>query len=265
MSHISHIIEQAGREIILPAFNRSITSQLKTDGSIVTETDTLSQSWMKHQLHQLDASIAFLGEEMSEQEQRQKMSSSGRFWCLDPLDGTTNFSAGIPVFGTSLALIEDGKPLLACIHDPVRQETFTAIKHAGASLNGVAIHITHERELACAVGFIDFKRLEQAQKELFLQKNLYRSQRNIGTCALEWAWLAAGRGHFIVHGGEKIWDYAAGSLIAEEAGCQVSNFSNGALFDRLKMTQSILAASPAIHQPLLDIIRNTQANFDHAV
>jgi len=103
------------------------------------------------------------------------------------------------------------------------------------------------------------------KKNSFCKKNLYRSQRNIGTCALEWAWLAAGRGHFIVHGGEKIWDYAAGSLIAEEAGCQVSNFSNGALFDRLKMTQSILAASPAIHQPLLDIIRNTQANFDHAV
>jgi len=84
---------------------------------------------------------------------------------------------------------------------------------------------------------------------------IYRSQRNIGSCALEWAWLAAGRGHFIVHGGEKIWDFAAGSLIASEAGCTVTDLSARPLFPRGSLSSPVLAAcNQTIHAQLESIL-----------
>jgi len=242
LADVASIIETAGMNFIRPAFRQCIISETKRDGSVVTETDTACQSFIRDKLADMDASIAFLGEEMDAEEQLRCLTqSAGKFWCLDPLDGTTNFVAGIPVFGTSLALIENGQPVLACIHDPIRCETFTARLGKGAYLNGARMRPSTETELTSAVGFIDFKRLSKPDKLSMLEPGLYRSQRNIGTCALEWAWLAAGRGHFIVHGGEKIWDFAAGSLIASEADCMVGNFSGQPLFPCKTLSSPILA------------------------
>jgi len=147
--------------------------------------------------------------------------------------------------------------VLACIHDPVRSETFTAIRGHGAWLNKSRIHSATETELSKAVGYIDFKRLDADLKQAMLVPGIFRSQRNIGTCALEWAWLAGGRGHFIVHGGEKLWDFAAGSLIASEAGCTASDFSRSPLFPRKELSSSIMAAcNSSIQASLLETINH---------
>jgi myo-inositol-1(or 4)-monophosphatase len=242
LSSITEILEKAGQDILLPAFHSSVQTSTKADGSVVTETDLNCQHFIESELAELDASIALLGEEMTEEQQLRSLhSSQGSYWCLDPLDGTTNFSTALPAFAISLALIENGQVQLACIHDPVRQESFTARRGDGARLNNRAIRCSNEDKLANAVGFIDFKRLERETAKRIAAKKSYRSQRNIGTCALEWAWLAAGRAQFIIHGGEKIWDFAAGSLIAEEAGCQVGNFAAEALFPGRSLSSSILA------------------------
>lgn len=240
---LTSILQRAGEEIILPGFHSSIQTSQKADGSIVTEIDLACQRFIEAELKRLDDSIAFLGEEMSEAEQLQCLKSShGQYWCLDPLDGTTNFVASFPGFAISLALIESGLPLMACIYDPVRQETFSAERHAGASLNGQPIQCSSQQSLNEAVGYIDFKRLERDRAIPMACDRLYRSQRNIGSCALEWAWLAAGRGHFIVHGGEKIWDFAAGSLIVQEAGGYAGDFSGQGLFPCHTLSSPILAA-----------------------
>jgi myo-inositol-1(or 4)-monophosphatase len=242
LSSITEILEKAGQDILLPAFHSSVQTSTKADGSIVTETDLNCQRFIEAELAGLDTSIALLGEEMTEEQQLHSLNcSQGSYWCLDPLDGTTNFSTALPAFAISLALIENGQVQLACIHDPVRQESFTARRGGGAHLNGRVIRCSNEDKLANAVGFIDFKRLDQETAKRIAAKRSYRSQRNIGTCALEWAWLAAGRAQFIIHGGEKIWDFAAGSLIAEEAGCQVGNFTAQALFPSQKLSSPILA------------------------
>jgi len=252
LTAITSILEQAGRDIILPSYQTSVQTSRKPDGSVVTETDLACQHYIQNKLQKLDASIAFLGEEMSEDEQLACLQhSDGRYWCLDPLDGTTNFTTNLPGFGISLALIENGIVQLACIHDPVRSETFTATLGAGAQLNGVAITASSEDELANAVGYIDFKRLETATAIALATKKQYRSQRNIGSCALEWAWLAAGRGQFIIHGSEKLWDFAAGSLIASEAGCLTGNFNGKAFFPDAGLSSPVLAAcSSSIHEKL---------------
>ena len=256
LASLTSILERAGREIIIPAYHSSIQTSQKADGSIVTETDLACQRFIEDELIKLDRGIAFLGEEMSEAEQLQCLKEShGRYWCLDPLDGTTNFVASFPGFAISLALIESGVPQLACIYDPVREEMFSAARHAGASLNGQTIQCSSQNNLSEAVGYIDFKRLDRNTAISLACDRIYRSQRNIGSCALEWAWLAAGRGHLIIHGGEKIWDFAAGSLIVQEAGGIAGDFQGGSLFPCQKLSSPILAACNSeiqekIQQPL---------------
>ncbi len=245
LDNIPELLVRAGREIIMPAFAAGMDGRQKADGSIVTETDLACQEFLQKKLEEFDASIGFLSEEMSRETQDERLRGQKRFWCLDPLDGTTNFETGFPVFAISLALIENGMPVWACIHDPVRQESFTARYGHGATLNGLPIRAAACRRLSEAVGCIDFKRLRRPLAMHLLKQGLYRSQRNIGTCALEWAWAASGRVHFIVHGGEKIWDYAAGSLIAREAGCVFSDFANRELFPINALSSSILVACHA--------------------
>lgn len=237
----------------MPAFREQASKkEIKEDGSVVTETDLKCQQFLQNELLSLCPDIAFLGEEMSSEEQLDCLNSGGRFWCVDPLDGTSNFTIPFPHFASSLALIKDGKPIFACIHDPVLDETFTASKGDGAFLNNTPIKAAVQKELTQAVGFIDFKRLDQNTAAMLATKKIFRSQRNIGTCALEWAWLATGRAHFIIHGGEKIWDYSAGSLLATEAGCHVTDFKNRDPFHTGQLSSSILAtANSELHQQLL--------------
>ncbi len=258
LSAITSILKQTGKDIVLPAFHAFIHTTTKTDGSVVTDTDLASQHYIQQELKKLDESIAFLGEEMTEAEQLACLQQSdARYWCLDPLDGTTNFAAHFPGFAISLALIDNGMAQLACIHDPVRDETFTAMRNGGAQLNNTAISASEHVDLAHGVGFIDFKRLEPSLATSLATRPCYRSQRNIGSCALEWAWLASGRGQFIIHGGEKIWDFAAGSLIAAEAGCMVSDFDANPLFPGTALSSPVLAACDnAIHTSLKLQLKN---------
>ncbi|MDX8403020.1 MAG: inositol monophosphatase family protein [Mariprofundaceae bacterium] len=256
--NISSLLEKAGETIIMPAFQKQTSkNKIKEDGSVVTETDLKCQQFLQNELLALYPDIAFLGEEMSSKEQLDCLNSGGQFWCVDPLDGTSNFTIPFPHFASSLALIKDGQPVFACIHDPVLGETFTASKGDGAFLNNRPIKTAIQKELTQAVGFVDFKRLDQSTATLLATKKLFRSQRNIGTCALEWAWLAAGRAQFIIHGREKIWDYSAGSLIAEEAGCIVSDFENRHPFHISQLSSSVVATTHKImHQQLLTTLRN---------
>ncbi|MDT8376030.1 MAG: inositol monophosphatase family protein [Mariprofundaceae bacterium] len=254
---VSSLLKKAGEAIIMPAFRRQASAKvIKEDGSVVTETDLKCQQFLQDALLALYPDIAFLGEEMSHEKQLECLNSGGRFWCVDPLDGTSNFTIPLPHFASSLALIENGRPVFACIHDPLLNETFTAAGGSGVFLNNRPIHTSPRTLLASAVGFIDFKRLEQQTAAMLATTRLFRSQRNIGTCALEWAWLAAGRAHFIIHGGEKIWDYSAGLLIAEEAGAVVTDFNGRHPFHARQLSSPILAAShESIHRQLLSVLQ----------
>lgn len=248
IQNIVKILETAGEKIIRPALGHIGTVASKADGSMVTRVDTECQQYIREQLNRLAPEIGFMGEEMSTGEQQQCLTRQGTFWCLDPLDGTSNFTVGFPVFGTSLALIRDGSPVLACIHDPLRDETFYAEKGEGAWCNGGRLRASEVTDLKRAVGFIDFKRLTPPLAAFIATQPAYHSQRNIGSCALEWAWLAAGRAHFIVHGGQKIWDYAAGSLLASEAGCSVGDFEGAPLFREQLLSSPVIATTDAVLQ-----------------
>ncbi len=138
------------------------------------------------------------------------------------LDGTTNFTSGVPFFAVSLALIGPQGVEFGLVYDPCRQESFTAIRGEGAWLDGSRLKPKAAiRSLAGSVAVVDFKRLPGPLATRLAVSPPLRSQRSFGAVALDWCWLAAGRFQLYLHGGQKLWDYSAGHLVASEAGAAV--------------------------------------------
>jgi myo-inositol-1(or 4)-monophosphatase len=190
----------------------------KSDGSWVTQVDIALQKELHAVLCRHWPDIPLLGEEMDLSNQRRVMSSEA-FWCLDPLDGTTNFVSGIPFFAISLALVRNGEVVCAVVYDPSHRECFRADIGRGAWLNDQPLTLPFQgSELAQCVALVDFKRLPKHLVERIAERSPYRSQRSLGSVALEWCWLAAGRAQLYLHGAQRIWDYAAGLLIFKESG-----------------------------------------------
>ena len=240
---IEDIIEQSMQPNLKQIFKNS-TSQIKEDGSIITDADLAIQASMAEALLKQFPHVQMLSEEISEQEQAAAIASGEDYWCLDPLDGTTNFHATLPLFSLSLALISNHEPVLGIVYDPVRKEFFSALKDQGIWVNKAR----HERPnqpplLNQSIAFVDFKRLQHRDRLRLADQAPYKSQRNIGTCALEWAWLAAGRVQLLIHGCEKLWDYAAGNLLLLESGGLSETHEREAVFVESLETRSVIAAS----------------------
>lgn len=215
---IQQLVRDVAATTLLP-YSNNVSRDYKKDGSIVTAADSAVQSSLTKQLAELHPDIALLGEEMSAEQQQQLFDSGNPIWCLDPVDGTSNFASGLPFYSISLALIEQGEVTFAMVLDPSRNESFTAIRGQGAWLNDEPLRLTSPNlSLDNTIAFVDFKRLPPALASKIVADRPFASQRNLGSIALELCWLAAGRGHIYLHGSQQIWDYAAGDLILEEAG-----------------------------------------------
>lgn len=215
---LSTLIRDIGLEL-LPGSGGHETLSAKRDGSFVTDMDLALQKRIMEALQDVYPDIPFIGEETPEVERdRILQREGGKVWCLDPLDGTTNFTSGLPFYGISLALMDDRLPVKGVVFDPIRDECFTARTGGGAWLNGVRLPGASRRSTAHCVACVDFKRLARTVAEHLVAQPPFKSQRNLGACVLEWCWLAADRFQLYLHGGQHLWDYAAASLILKEAG-----------------------------------------------
>ena len=219
LTELSAAVREAAREELLPRF-ASVKRELKSDGSVVTVADRGMQERMLVTLAEAWPDFRLLGEEMPSEEQARLVANPGAgLWILDPLDGTSNFAAGIPFFSVSLALLVAGEVVLGVVYDPDRDESFTARKGGGAWLNGEPLEKPAQSlPLKRAIAAVDFKRLPAELASRFTGKPPYASQRSFGSVALDWCWVAAGRFHVYLHGRQRLWDYAAGQLILSEAG-----------------------------------------------
>lgn len=241
-------VKKAALQVLVLLSNEVTTSnnhQNKKDGSIVTIADERMQTVLRDELKAQYPAIAFLGEEMSHKQQQQVLQSTDTYmWCLDPLDGTTNYSNGLPFWAVSLALMNADGVVFGVVYDPLRDECFSAIKGEGAQLNGERLCCTSDAvAVEQAVANIDFKRLPLDLSQRLIREPVYRSQRNMGACALEWCWLAAGRFQVYLHGGMKHWDYAAGSLILAEANGLACTLEGDPVFNLQRENQSVVAAT----------------------
>lgn len=238
------LVRRCAQEELMPRF-ADVSRQLKGDGSVVTEADHAMQDRMQRELSAQWPHYAFLGEEMSGHE-HEALTAGARegLWVLDPLDGTSNFTAGVPFFSVSLALLIKDRSEIGLVYDPVRDECFVAQRGRGAWLNGLSMGTRVPLNLALArtIAVVDFKRLDRALAAHLGAAPPYGSQRNFGSSALDWCWLADGRFHVYLHGGQKLWDYAAGTLILTESGGQAQTLDGEEVFTIGLDSRSVVAA-----------------------
>jgi myo-inositol-1(or 4)-monophosphatase len=220
------------------------TASRKADGSLVTDADVAMQAALAEALRQRWPEIQVMGEEMEQAAQQQALQHLDTgVWCIDPLDGTSNFSVGVPYYAVSVALLRNGQIEMGTVYDPSRQECFAACRGQGAWLNGQRLGPQHlNTPLAQGMALIDLKRLPAELVGRLAAQPPYKSQRSFGAVALEWCWLAAGRCHVYLHGRQKLWDYAAGCLILQEAGGRAVTLDGEAVYTPTLETRSTAAA-----------------------
>jgi Archaeal fructose-1,6-bisphosphatase and related enzymes of inositol monophosphatase family len=230
-------VKLVAAEEIMPRYLK-VAHQHKSDGSLCTEADLAAQSALVKKLTAI-VNVPVLGEEMTATEQ-QALWQTGHdgLWCIDPIDGTSNFVRGLPYFAVSVALLRQGKSVLGVVYDPVADEMFAAEQGRGAFLNGVSL-LSRDTvtTLKQALASVDLKRLDGKLLTALAANPPYSSQRNFGASALDWCYTAAGRFDLYLHGGQKLWDYAAGVLILQESGGQAccvaqDDFSQGDIWER---------------------------------
>ena len=193
------------------------------------------------------------------EESDARVSRSGVTWVIDPLDGTVNFLFGIPVWAVSIAIEDRNGTVVGVVHDPTREETFTAVRGAGARLNGDVIRVSERSDLASALvgtGFSYSKELRRAQGEVVRRVlPAVRDIRRAGSAALDLAYVSCGRLDCFYEADMKIWDNSAGSLLVREAGGVVS-----VLRAPVADQEGVLAAGPSLHDELRDLIDDDDRN-----
>lgn len=219
-------------------------------GDWVTRYDHDSEAAIVGVLQRDSAGVGILAEETG-----IIGADGGAIWAVDPLDGTTNFTRAMPVVGVSVALIEDGVPLLGVVIAPWLDLEFSAERGHGARLNGEPLPLIQPGDPARAVvatGF-PFKRKHQLPRyEPVLRGALRRFEdlRRAGAAALDLSWSAAGTLDGFFELGLGAWDIAAGAAILLEVGGRVSDWSGGEGWLR---SGDVLAGPPAIHEVLLEL------------
>ena len=260
------IAREAGA-LLREYFHRGVHTEYKGDVDLVTEADRASEKLITERLRSAFPAHGVYGEEGT----RSALESEYR-WYVDPLDGTTNFAHGFPVFcvvlgcerrAAGLRPDADGEMVAGVIYDPLRDEMFTAERGAGAALNGFPIHVSRTKKLEeslVGTGFPSKKRHESPNVH-FYQEFTLRSHgaRRAGSAAIDMAYVAAGRLEAFWEFKLNPWDTSAGYLIVEEAGGKVTHF------DGSKFTldsREVLATNGLIHEEMVRLFDDMFAGRD---
>lgn len=210
---------EAGK-LVLSKLGRSTITQKGATYNLVTDADTASERLIAEIIRQNFPESEILGEE----ENVAKDLSAPKLWVIDPLDGTNNFAHGIPQFSISIAYAEFGKVLAGVVYDPTRNELFTAERGKGAWLNGKPISVSGNKTLSesmIATGFY-YDRGDLLDNTIRAVYRLFKSNiqciRRMGSAALDLSYVACGRFDAYFEYMLSPWDFAAGTLILEEAG-----------------------------------------------
>lgn len=223
------VAEDAAREagaIVIAAAGRPQNISYKGEVDLVTETDQKSEAAILARLRHHFPEHAIVGEETGASGPETPTKYK---WYVDPLDGTTNFAHGYPMFAVSIGLLENGEPLMGAIYNPVTREMFTAMRNEGAYRDNARIHVSSVEKLSkslLATGFPSHKRVQNPNIHYYWEFTL-RSHgvRRAGSAALDLCALACGQFDGFWEFGLKPWDTAAGILLVREAGGAVTDFA----------------------------------------
>jgi myo-inositol-1(or 4)-monophosphatase len=257
------IVLRAG-EIQMSRRESGFTVNKKGEIDLVTEVDLECERLCRAVIAERFPAHDVLAEEMSSGPDERARASHR--WVFDPIDGTTNYAHGLPVFCSSLALEIDGRAEVAAIYDPTRRELFTAERGAGAFLNGTPLSVSSTGDLLDALLVTGFPydvhvKLEPlvAMFAAFLGKA--RAVRRLGSAALDLCYVAAGRFDGFWEETLKPWDVAAGALIVSEAGGTVTGM-DGTPFD--PAAAHLVASNGHVHDQMLAVVRSGPGGWSRA-
>jgi myo-inositol-1(or 4)-monophosphatase len=243
---MTEIAREAGA-LLMTYFQQNVKVEYKGDADLVTIADRKSEALIRERIRKYWPTHDVLGEE-----QGLVDTGSDYRWYVDPLDGTTNFAHGFPVFCVSMALEYKGRRIAGVIYDPTRDELFTAEQGSGASLNQQRVSVSKISNLAeCLVGtgFPSHKRHKNPNIFFYHQITLRtHGVRRAGSAALDLCNVACGRFDGFWEFNLNPWDTAAGVLIVEEAGGRITDFSGGPFQLNSRET---LASNGLVHSALL--------------
>jgi fructose-1,6-bisphosphatase/inositol monophosphatase family enzyme len=214
---VAHECAEAASAIIRQGFGQAALAGVKGRGNVVTETDFEAERIVLSMLRREFPTHAILSEETAGDTR-----SNGWMWVVDPLDGTKNFSRGIPHFGFNLALCFAGRPVLGLTAHPLLRDVFLAVAGAGTALNLQPVSVSETASILDSVVAIDMGYdAERGARQLELARHLWpgmQSLRTSGSAALGFAFVAAGKWDIYVHSDLQPWDIAAGLALVREAG-----------------------------------------------
>ncbi len=244
------IAREAG-DLLARSLGQARTIEFKGAINLVTEMDRRAEDLIVRALGQSFPRFAIIAEEGS-----GHTAESGYAWYVDPLDGTTNYAHGLPLFCVSLGLVLGSTPVCGVVYHPMGHEMFTAVRDGGAFLGERRLHVSATAELTNAIlatGFpYDIRESDFDNLDHFARfAKTARAIRRMGAAALDLAWTAAGRFDGFWEMKLSPWDCAAGALLCLEAGGIVTDFSGGP-FDPIK--GQAVAANPALHPQIIRVI-----------
>lgn len=252
------LIAKTTGEFIRREVNQLHQNQVETKSihNFVTYVDKAAEEQLVEKLQQLIPEAGFIVEENTIEKQDREYQ-----WVVDPLDGTTNFIHGVPVFSISIALMHHKEVLLGVVYEINHDECFWAVKGGGAFMNGDPIKVSgaatvHESLLATGFPYYDYSRLNQYMELFTWCLRNSHGVRRLGSAAVDLAYVACGRFDGFFEYSLSPWDVAAGSLLVEEAGGKVSDFNGGKnqIFGR-----EIIATNGRIAEELLSKVRQAFA------
>ena len=229
---------------------------VKGPANFVTAADHRSEETLFRELSKARPGYSFLMEERGAVEGPDKTHR----WIVDPLDGTTNFLHGNPLFGICIALEREGELVAGLVYNPILDEMYTAEKGQGAFVNSRRLRVASRKTLAdCVIATGMPHRGRDGHARFLSECKVLMGQvagiRRTGSAATDLSWVAAGRldGYFDYSLGP--WDIAAGAVLVREAGGHVTDTSGG---DKMFDTKSVVTGNPAIHKALLGVVADAQ-------
>jgi myo-inositol-1(or 4)-monophosphatase len=247
-------LREAGRRAVEGRLRLGV--EMKGPSDVVTDLDTEIEEWM---IRELESAFPGWGVVAEESRSGGEDLTAGRCWVLDPLDGTVNFANRLPIYSLSLALLEEGEPVVGVVVDPVHNEVFDAYAAGGARCNGATIQTGLHRSAVDAVAISSgvLARLASTGNGQGLTRLLNRcpKTRILGSQALHLCYVASGRLAAAASAESYVWDDAAGALIVAESGARYTRFDGFPIFpvDSVEGKLESLAGRPADHDWMLEI------------
>ena len=240
--------------LLLRSFVTGSKGEVRSKGGreLVTDVDLRSEKLIKDRIHS-----DFPGDEFMGEEEGETLVSSGRVWCVDPLDGTTNFVHAHPAFTVSISLVENGVPVVGVVLCPCWNEIFWAVSGEGTYLNEDRVQVSSSKDLSeslLATGFPYMRGTDGPSNLANFNRLTMKAQgiRRCGSAAMDLAYVSCGRLDGFWELGLRPWDVSAGSLLVREAGGTVTDFSGG---DSFIAGRDIVASNGFIQAELLGNLR----------